>query len=272
MGTKDDGGRAQEKPLRLFWVAMISDGLGRTWPGSTQKLGRQVDDFSDVLRVARSLMYDSCEWQFARSVSRQASAAMASWSTFSDEKFDSRKCILGASWTKDLMSAASSRGERGSLKGGSANRTTCRPATKLLKRLREVRNAVGRGVDVDSSSWRACTKIDGLTGEASRHGWDETVTKPQDRSISNPPHLSETEWDFMGNALLNEEQKQLPPKLRVAATAEEPTASAAQGGGLAFFRLNPSSTRELADVIAGRPAGDTQMGEASREAAHDVGL
>ena len=37
----------------------------------------------------------------------------------------------------------------------------------------------------------------GLTNEASRQGWDETITQMQDRLIYNPSDMAGARWDFM---------------------------------------------------------------------------
>ena len=99
-----------------------------------------------------------------------------------------------------------------------------------------------------------------------------TITRLQDWLVFKPSDLSEAKWGSMDNVLRNEGRRRLSLKLWLAATAKEPLASDMRRRELAITQLNPQRAFEIADMIAGAPVDDAQMGEASKEAARDVGF
>ena len=149
---------------------------------------------------------------------------------------------------------------------------TAGPARKLRTGLREVWGAVGGEVDADSTSSLAFLERKGLTREASRQGRDETFTQLQQWLIPEATDPSEVGWDFFGGVLRNSGRRRLTLKLRMSATSAEPMASGMKRREPALAGFNRMGAPEIADMIAGSPVDDTQMGRASKGAAQSVGL
>ena len=70
----------------------------------------------------------------------------------------------------------------------------------------------------------------------------------------------------MDNAPRSEAHKQLTPKLRLAATAQEPAASDMRRRELAITQLNLRNAFGIADAISGVSMEDSQPGDASKKA------
>ena len=92
-------------------------------------------------------------------------------------------------------------------------------ATVLRNGLHQIWTSIGGDVDVDSGTWGSFTEKRGLKNEASKQGWDETITQMQDWLISNPDGLAKTRWDLMEEAIKDFPHRQLALKLWLATTA-----------------------------------------------------
>ena len=89
----------------------------------------------------------------------------------------------------------------------------------------ELWSSVGGEVDVHSANEWPFIEKQGLTKEASGHGWDETIMQMQAWLISNPEGLGEARRDFMNNVLTDPQRRRLALKLWLAAGAKEPLAT-----------------------------------------------
>ena len=94
----------------------------------------------------------------------------------------------------------------------------------------------------------------------------------KDWLIFNPNDLAEAKWDLMDDVLSDAQHRQLALKLWLASTAKEPMASDMRRRGLVLTQMNPRGAFELADIVAGGSVDATQMGQAYKEAAREVGL
>ena len=138
--------------------------------GIPAKIGKSGRRFPDDSCVVRPLIGDSCGRHLAISVIKKAPAAMASRAPSPDEKLEAYRCILRIRWTKKLMRAVATRNLCGLMRRWRGNPATSQLAMELRAGLRKVRNAVGGGVDIDPSIWRAYIELKGLTKEATKHG------------------------------------------------------------------------------------------------------
>ena len=127
-------------------------------------------------------------------------------------------------------------------------------------------------MDADSGSWWSFSEKHGLENEASRQGWDETISQMQDWLIYNPNDLAGTRWDFLEEVLKNAEHRQLAWKLWLAATAEDPAAGDMRRKELLLSLENPKSAFEVAELVADSSVNETSLGKAHLGAAGNAGL
>ena len=65
----------------------------------------------------------------------------------------------------------------------------------------------------DSGSRWSFIDKHGLKNEASRQGWDETITQMQDRLIFDPEDLAGAGWHFMEDVTKDAQRRKLALKL-----------------------------------------------------------
>ena len=157
-----------------------------------------------------------------RQITKQVSNVLARPDASSEDKKKAYEQLLGIRWSKPLIKEVSPHMLSGLVRRGLYNPAATQMATILRNGLSEIWRSIGGEVDADSGSWWSFIEKRGLTNEASRQGWDETVTQMQDWLIYNPSDLAGTRWDFMEEALKTAERRQLALKLWLTATAKDP--------------------------------------------------
>ena len=138
--------------------------------------------------------------------------------------------------------------------------------------LRQVWSVVGAYVRADFPSRRALIELKGVTVEASERVCEGAVAKLQDWLVFNSVRVVGRQEGFHGHCATG--LRALATYLGVAAGCDGqtyPTASDMRRKELAIAQLNPSSAFELADMIAGGPVADSEMGKASKRASREVG-
>ena len=200
-----------------------------------------------------------------------ASGKMASPSASAAEKVEAPGRIFGSRWTKDLITSGTPQKVPGVTGRGIANPATNQPARKLRAGLHEEWSAAGVAGDADSAGWWASIERC-LAGEASRNGWDDTLSLPEDWLISNLWDPYETRWDSTGAVRQNADRRQPTSKLWLAATARESMASDTPRRKLAVAQRYPQSAFEITDAVAGGSVANSTMGRASLESAGALGI
>ena len=179
---------------------------------------------------------------------------------------------MGIRWARQLTKAVSTHAMSGLVRRGLDNPATNPMARRLWAGLRDAWYKMGEQADADSSSWRTFVQKERLIKEAPSQGWRGAITRLKEWSISNAADLSEIISGFMDEVLQNEENRQLPLKLRLAATAKSSLASDMKRRVVATVEINPRDALEIPDVRAGGSVDETRMGRASRDAACAAGI
>ena len=213
-----------------------------------------------------------CEKRLVRQITKQVSNVLARPDASSEDKKKAYEQLLGIRWSKPLIKEVSPHMLSGLVRRGLYNPATTQMATTLRNGLSEIWRSIGGEVDADSGSWWSFIEKHGLTNEASRQGWDETITQMQDWLIYNPSDLAGTRWDFMEEALKNAEHRQLALKLWLTATAKDPAATDMRRKELLLSLGNPKSAFEVADLVAGGSVNESCLGKAHLDAARNAGL
>ena len=192
-------------------------------------------------------MDEGCEKRLVTQITRHVPAVLARPNASNEEKRDAYEQLLGSRWSEPLIKEASPHVLGGLVGRGLYNPATSQMATALRNGLSEIWRSIGGEADADSGSWWSFIEKHGLKNEASRQGWDETITQMQDWLIYNPNDLAGTRWDFMEEALKNAERRQLALKLWLAATVKDQAAGDMRRQELLVSSGNPKSAFDVAD-------------------------
>ena len=125
-------------------------------------------------------MDEGCEKRLVTQITRHVSAVLARQNASNDEKRAAYEQLLGTRCSKPLIKEVSPHVLSGLVRRGLYDPVTSQMATALRNGLSGIWRSIGGEVDADSGSWWSSIEKHGLKSEASRHGWDETITQMQD--------------------------------------------------------------------------------------------
>ena len=136
-------------------------------------------------------------------VVKRASDTLSDPHASANEDVDVRKCLLGIGWAKQLTRYASSHKTPQMIRRELPN-TSARPLAQLLRAdLRAVRFSVDGASSAGESQWWASVEKEGLIRGASREGWEEVLTRLEERPILCPEDLEENRCDFIDEVTKN---------------------------------------------------------------------